>query len=106
MDTDPTEDKADHTLVVLAATIDPIFQLSSESDSEYGGQVYMVGQGGQPLEKNAEEIQWDVEEDIAHAECLARELNKRKGHNGQQDNSEDEHRDAAPSRRHHPKFNS
>jgi hypothetical protein len=83
MDTDPTEDKADHTLVVLAAAIDPIFQLSSESDSEYGGQVYMVGQDGQPLEKTAEEIQWDVEEDIAHAERLARELNKRKGHNSQ-----------------------
>jgi hypothetical protein len=83
MDIDPAEDKADHTLVVLAAAIDPIFQLSSESDSEYGGQVYMVGQDGQPLEKTAKEIQWDVEEDIAHAERLARELNKRKGHNSQ-----------------------
>jgi hypothetical protein len=46
---------------------------------------------------------------------LAKELDKRKGHNGMpghnslQDDSralEDEPRDGAPSRRHHPKFNS
>jgi hypothetical protein len=40
---------------------------------------------------------------------LARELNKRKGHNGMQDDSggsENERSDGAPTRRHHPKFNS
>jgi hypothetical protein len=42
---------------------------------------------------------------------LARELNKRKGHNDLQDDwggggSEDERLDGAPTRRHHPKFNS
>jgi hypothetical protein len=69
----------------------------------------MVGQGDQLPEKTAEEIQWEAKEDIACAKCLAREFDKRKGHNGMQDNSEGlqvEHRDLAPSRRHHLKFNS
>jgi hypothetical protein len=69
----------------------------------------MVEQGGQLLAKTTKEIQWEAEEEIASAECLARELIKRKGHNGLQDDSEgseDEHRDIAPSRRHHLKFNS
>jgi hypothetical protein len=46
---------------------------------------------------------------MAWAEHLARELDKRKGHNGLQDDSrasEDEPRDGPSSRRHHPKFNS
>jgi hypothetical protein len=106
---DPTEDKADHALVVLATVIDPICQLSLESDSEYGEEVYMVGQGCQPPEKTTKEIQREAEEEIARAERLARELDKRKGHNGLQDDSEgseDEHRDGAPLGRHHPKFNS
>jgi hypothetical protein len=69
----------------------------------------MVEQGGQLPAKTAKEIQWEAEEEIARAECLARELIKRKGHNGLQDDpegSKDEHRDIAPSRRHHLKFNS
>jgi hypothetical protein len=46
---------------------------------------------------------------MAWAEHLARELNKRKGHNGLQDDSgatEDEPMDGPSSRKHHPKFNS
>jgi hypothetical protein len=43
-DSDSTRDKANHTLAVPAATTDPIYQLSFESDSEDGGEVYMVGQ--------------------------------------------------------------
>jgi hypothetical protein len=35
MDTDPSEDRADHTPAVWAATTDPIYSLSSESNSEY-----------------------------------------------------------------------
>jgi hypothetical protein len=69
----------------------------------------MVSQGNQPPKKIAKEIQQEVEEEIARAESLARELNKNKGHNDLQDDSEgleDEHRDGAPLRRHHPKFNS
>jgi hypothetical protein len=50
MDTDPSVDKADQTLAVMAAATDPIYQPSSESDSEYGEEVYMVGQGNQPQE--------------------------------------------------------
>jgi hypothetical protein len=42
----------------------------------------MVKQGGQLPAKTAKEIQWEAEEEIARAECLARELIKRKGHNG------------------------
>jgi hypothetical protein len=50
-DMEPTEDKADHTLAVLATAIDPICQPSSTSDFVYGREVYMVEQGGQPPEK-------------------------------------------------------
>jgi hypothetical protein len=42
----------------------------------------MVEQGGQLPAKTTKEIQWEAEEEIARAECLARELIKRKGHNG------------------------
>jgi hypothetical protein len=69
----------------------------------------MVEHGGEFSEKTAKEIQREAKEEIACAECLARELDKRKGHNGLQDDSggsEDEHPDGAPTRKHHPKFNS
>jgi hypothetical protein len=55
------------------------------------------------------QLQREAEEEIACAERLARELDKRKGHYGLQDGSggsEDEHLDGAPTRRHHAKFNS
>jgi hypothetical protein len=41
----------------------------------------MVSQGNQPPEKIAKDIQQEVEEEIARAKSLARELNKNKGHN-------------------------
>jgi hypothetical protein len=69
----------------------------------------MVGQGDQLLRKTAKEIQREAEEEIAQTERLARELDKRLGHNDMQDDSkasEDEHPDGAPIRRHHPKLNS
>jgi hypothetical protein len=59
----------------------------------------MVGQGDPPPAKTTEEM--------ARATHLARELDKRKGHNGLQDDSralEDEPGDGSPSRRHHLKF--
>jgi hypothetical protein len=34
MDSDPTRDKGDHTLAILVATKDPIYQSSSESNSK------------------------------------------------------------------------
>jgi hypothetical protein len=42
----------------------------------------MVEHGGEQPEKTAEEIQREAEEQIARARRLARELDKRKGHNG------------------------
>jgi hypothetical protein len=69
----------------------------------------MVEQGGEPLKKTTKEIQREAKEGIAHAQHLARELDKRKGHNSLQDNSggsEDEHRDGFLLRRHHLKFDS
>jgi hypothetical protein len=69
----------------------------------------MVGQGDPPPPKTTEEIHQEAEEEMAWATHLARELDKRKGHNSMQDDSgalEDEPGDGAPSRRHHPKFNS
>jgi hypothetical protein len=56
MDPDPTGDRADHTLAVLAATIDPINESSPESNSEGDGEVYMVGNGEELIEKPIEEI--------------------------------------------------
>jgi hypothetical protein len=63
----------------------------------------MVGNGEQPLEKTAEEIQREAEKEIARTAHLARELdqarNRGKKHNGMQDDSgalDNEPRDAAP----------
>jgi hypothetical protein len=53
MDTDPIEGKADHPLAVLIATTYPIYPPSSESNSEYGREVYLVEQGGELPEKTA-----------------------------------------------------
>jgi hypothetical protein len=69
----------------------------------------MVEQGGELSDKTTKGLQREAKEEIAHAERLAQELNKRKGYNSLQDDSggaEDEHSDGAPIWRHHPKFNS
>jgi hypothetical protein len=58
-----------------------------------------VEQGGEPPKKTANEIQWEAGEEIARTEHVARELDKRKGHIGLQDDSrgsEDEPRDGFP----------
>jgi hypothetical protein len=47
----------------------------------------MVGQGDPPPTKSTEEIQQEAEEEMARAARLARELDKRKEHNGLQDDS-------------------
>jgi hypothetical protein len=65
----------------LAAIIDPIHQSSPESDSESNREVYMVGQGEEPPEKTIEEIQREVEEEIAWAAHLARDAERGKRHN-------------------------
>jgi hypothetical protein len=96
-------------LVVRAAIIDSIHQSPPESNSKGNKEVYMVGQGDQPPKKTTEEIQWEVEEEIPRAACLARDAERGKRHNSLENDfgaSEDEPRDGAPSRRHHPKFNS
>jgi hypothetical protein len=74
-----------------------------------GGEVYMVGNGEELLEKTSDEIQWEADEETACIAHLAREAERGKRHNGPQDDSgasDDEPRDGAPTRRHHPKFNS
>jgi hypothetical protein len=109
MDMDLAKVGADHTLAAQTTTSDPINLPSSESDFEYGREVYMVEQGCEMSEKTTNELQREAEEVIARAKRLARELDKRKGHNDLQDDSggsEAEHPDRAPTRRHHPKFNS
>jgi hypothetical protein len=55
-DTDPVEDRADHTLATQAAATDLIYTPSSGSNSEYKREVYMVEQGGELLEKTTEEL--------------------------------------------------
>jgi hypothetical protein len=68
----------------------------------------MVGNGKEPRETTVEEIQREIEEEITRPARLAREAKRGKRHNGLQDDSsalDDEPRDGAPTRRHHPKFN-
>jgi ABC-type cobalamin/Fe3+-siderophores transport system ATPase subunit len=67
-DTDPVEDRVDHTLAAQAAATDPIYLPSSRSDSEYRRVVYMVEQGRELHEKTTEELQREAEEEIARAE--------------------------------------
>jgi hypothetical protein len=80
-DPDLSGDKADHTLAVSAAITDLIYQSSPESESEGEREVYMVGQGEEPPEKTIEEIQREVEEEIAWAAHLARDAERGKRHN-------------------------
>jgi hypothetical protein len=104
---DPSRDKADHILVVLVATTNPIYQSSPESNYEGNREVYIVENREEPLEKTVEEIQWEAEEEIACVAHLAKEAERGKKHNGLQDDSgvlDDEPRDGAPTRTHHPKF--
>jgi hypothetical protein len=78
-------------------------------DSEGGGEVYMVENEEELSDKMVEEIQWEADEEVAHTSCFAREGEREKWHNDLQDDSgasDDEPRDGAPMRRHHPKFNS
>jgi hypothetical protein len=50
-DPDPSGDKVDRTLAVLATIVDQIHQSSPESDSKGDREVYMVGQGEEPLRR-------------------------------------------------------
>jgi hypothetical protein len=56
MGLDPAGDKTNHTLAVPAATTNPIYQSPPESGSEGSGEVYMVGNGEELLDKSIEEI--------------------------------------------------
>jgi hypothetical protein len=106
---DPLGDKVDYNSVGSLAITDPIYQPPPESDSKGNREVYMVGQGDELPEKTGEEVQREAKAKIARAARLAKEDKKGKKHNGLQDNSmssDDERRDGAPLRRHHPIFNS
>jgi hypothetical protein len=105
---DPAGDKADHTLAIPVARTYPICQSPSEFDSEGGKEVYMMGNREELLDKSIEEIQRKIDEELTRATRVAREAERGKRHNGQQDDSgasEEEPRDGAPTRRNHPKFN-
>jgi hypothetical protein len=80
-DLNPAGDKADHTLAISVVAIDPIYHSSPKSNSKGGGEVYMVGNGEELLEKTAEEIQRVADEEIARAAHLAWEADKGKRHN-------------------------
>jgi hypothetical protein len=56
--------------------------LSPELDYEGYKKVYMVGQGEKPHKKIVKEIQWEVEEEIAQVDHLARDAERGKRHNG------------------------
>jgi hypothetical protein len=106
---DPKGDKADHTLAAPVTQIDLISLSSPESNSKGGREVYMVGNREEFPDKMVKEIQWETDIELARATFLAREAERVKRHNDMQEESgasEDEPRDGAPTRRHHPKFNS
>jgi hypothetical protein len=103
----PSGDKADHNEIAGLTVVDPIYQSPSESDSDGGREVYMVGKGEPPADKTTEEIALEAEEEMACATRLAQE-EARKRHNCLQNDSgssEDGARDGAPSGGHHPKYN-
>jgi hypothetical protein len=87
MGSDPAGDKADHTLAVLVATTDPIYQSPSESDFEGGREVYMVGNGEELPDKTVKEIQWETDEELTRTTHLLREAKRGKRHNDLQDDS-------------------
>jgi hypothetical protein len=101
-------DLSNHTLAVLAATTDPIYQPSLESDSDGSAEVYMVGNGEELLDKSVNVIQRETNVELARATRLAREAERGKRQNSLQDDSsasKDEPRDGTPMRRHHSMFN-
>jgi hypothetical protein len=55
--------------------------LSPEFDSEGSGEVNMVGNGEELLDKTVKEIQRETEEEIARVARLAREAKRGKRHN-------------------------
>jgi hypothetical protein len=61
-ESDPLGDKADHHGNCCPPATNSIYQSPPESD--YGREVYMVGQGEQPTEKTTEEIIREAEEEI------------------------------------------
>jgi hypothetical protein len=79
---DPVGDKTDHTLAILAATIDPIYQSPLESNSEGCGEVYMMGNREELPDKMVEEIQWETNVELARVTHMAREAKRGKRHNG------------------------
>jgi hypothetical protein len=66
--TDPTKDRANHTVATQAAATDPIYSPSSGSNSEYGREVYIVEHSGVLPKKTTEVLQRDADEEIARAE--------------------------------------
>jgi hypothetical protein len=63
-ESDPLGDKVNHHQIGCPPTIDPIYQLPSESDSDYDREVYMMEQSEQPAKKATEEIARGAEEEI------------------------------------------
>jgi hypothetical protein len=81
MDSDPSRDKADHSLAGLTATTYPIYQLPPKSDYEGIREFYMVGEGEELPQNTDEEIAHEVEEEITRAAQLAMEADKGKRNN-------------------------
>jgi hypothetical protein len=72
MGSDPEGDKVDHILAATIAPTDVIYLSPSESNSEGGREVYMVGNREELLNKMVEEIQRETDIELAHAAHLAR----------------------------------
>jgi hypothetical protein len=81
MGSDPEGDKADHILTAPAAATDPIYLSPLESDSKGSREVYMVGNGEELPDKTVEEIQREIDIELACKARLAREAERGKRHN-------------------------
>jgi hypothetical protein len=81
MGSDPEGDKADHNLTAPAAATDPIYLSPLESDSKGSREVYMVGNGEELPDKTVEEIQREIDIELACKARLAREAERGKRHN-------------------------
>jgi hypothetical protein len=86
-DTDPMEDRVDHTQAAQVAATDLIYSPSSRLNSEYGREVYMVGEGGELPERTTDRDRLrhrsrSIHEEFGQVEYQGEQVYRTPVHNG------------------------
>jgi hypothetical protein len=105
VESDPLGDKADE--IACSGTANPIYQSPLESASNDDREVYMVGQGEQPVEKTRQRDRSGNRGSSRPCGPVGTSSSQKR-HDGLQDDSrssDDDARDGARSPGHHPKYN-